>query len=252
MSTHALRRVLFLDIETVPQYPNLEDSPPDFQAQWAHKAKWLDRLGQDSDYKRAGIYAEFGRVAAWAVGWLVWEEGQSPKLHRRSMAHASEPHLLQEFASLLEQLCSEGDAWSLAAHNGREFDFPFLARRMLACRILLPELLDNRGRYARNGRLLDSLEAWKFGDYKHSVGLETLARTLGLPAGKQLMTGAEVYNYWYEQQNLDAIAAYAEEDVLQLCRIMCVLGGHYRLAEQLCAEDWAENAGAKKAMASGS
>lgn len=211
--------ILFLDIETVPMCASYEQLPPTFQALWAKKAAyWMrDDETPDQHFHRAGIYAEFGKIVCISVGTIVFHGGRR-HLRVKTFAHHNEHQLLSQFA----QLCRShfnGKQHHLAAHNGKEFDFPYTARRMLIQGIELPPILDFAGRKPWEVRHIDTLELWKFGDYKNYTSLQLLTTVFGIPTPKDDIDGSEVAAVYYLQNDLPRIARYCQKDVVALVQL---------------------------------
>jgi len=209
-------KILFLDIETVPMLPNYDDLSEDWQNLWDKKAKYLvknEELPSDV-YERAGIYAEFGKIICISVGGI--NKNNEVKIH--SYFGHDEAELLNNFAHLLNQHYTSEEHF-LAAHNGKEFDYPYIARRMLVNNIALPKLLDIAGKKPWEVKHIDTLELWKFGDYKHYTSLELLAKLFDIPTPKDDITGADVAKVYYEEQNLERIVKYCEKDVITLMKL---------------------------------
>lgn len=226
-----LEQVLFLDIETVPEAQQLSELDADWQALWADKAngRWAsDRRAADPDltpdalYPSAGLFAEFGRVICLSIGLL-----QRGQFFVKSYAGDNEAELLTEFAQYLDKAASQPDGQDgkrrilhLCAHNGKEFDFPFLGRRMIVHQVPLPQLLRIQGKRPWEVPHLDTLELWKFGDYKAFTSLRLLAHRLGLPSPKDDISGSDVYRVYYEAHDLPRIVAYCQKDVVTLARVL--------------------------------
>jgi len=211
-----LSKILFLDIETVPMQASFDDLSDDWKMLWEKKARYLikeDETAKDV-YQRAGIYAEFGKIICISVGGI----NKKNELRIHSYFGADEAKLLKEFALLLNTHYSS-DAYFLAAHNGKEFDYPYIARRMLVNKISLPLLLDIAGKKPWEIKHIDTLELWKFGDYKHYTSLELLAKLFGIPTPKDDITGADVSQVYYQENNLDRIVRYCEKDVTTLIKL---------------------------------
>jgi DNA polymerase elongation subunit (family B) len=208
----SLEKILFLDIETVPAYPDFEAVPEKFQKLWAKKAAKLKYLGEELTpadlYSQAGIYAEFGKIVCVSCGFM---NGREVRL--KSFYGDDEKILLEEFAGLLHQYYDTPESL-LCGHNGKEFDFPYLARRMLVNGIKLPSVLDLAGKKPWEIRHLDTLELWKFGDYKHYTSLELLAALFDIPTPKDDIDGSEVARVYWEEKDLERIATYCQKDVL--------------------------------------
>jgi uncharacterized protein YprB with RNaseH-like and TPR domain len=211
-----LHRILFLDIETVPILPYYKDLSEDWRNLWDKKAKYLIKEDQNpSDvYERAGIYAEFGKIVCISVGVI----DKNKKLRINSYYGDNENKLLKEFAELLNKHFNTNEDF-LAAHNGKEFDYPYIARRMLVNKISLPKLLDIAGKKPWEIKHIDTLELWKFGDYKHYTSLELLAKLFDIPTPKDDINGADVARVYYEEKNLNRIVKYCEKDVITLIKL---------------------------------
>ena len=215
-----LQNILFLDIETVPQYATLEEAPTEYQALWTEKAGHLARDENDSAlslFPRAGIYAEFGRIVCISVGHLSERNGQR-ELRIKSFYGHDEEELLDEFANLLLQHFNS-DHHYLCGHNGKEFDFPYIARRMLIHGIRLPKLLNVAGSKPWEVRHLDTMQLWKFGDFKNFTSLKTLAHVFNLPTPKDDIDGGQVYGVYWEEKNLERIVRYCQKDVSTLVQV---------------------------------
>ena len=224
-----LTSILFLDIETVPQYPAFDDAPAPIRQLWEKKSKQLikdDTETPDTIYRQAGIYAEFGKVICISCGYF----SQGRKLRIKSFAGDDEKATLLEFSVMLNKFFSRGDK-QLCAHNGKEFDFPFLARRMVINDIPLPAVLDTPGKKPWEVNHLDTLELWKFGDYKSYTSLLLLATVLGIPTPKDDIDGSMVWDVYWNEKNLPRIVTYCQKDVLTIAQIFLRFKGEPLLAE---------------------
>jgi predicted PolB exonuclease-like 3'-5' exonuclease len=214
-----LEHILFLDIETVPEQPsfNLLDAETQelFDAKTAYKRK-AGELTAAAYYGHAGIWAEFGKIVCISVGYLT-HTTDGRQFRVRSFS-GEESQLLKEFKALLDAHFSS-QHHRLCAHNGKEFDFPFLARRMLKHQLALPELLQLMGKKPWEVPHLDTLELWKFGDYKHYTSLKLLAHFFDIPSPKDDMDGSYVAEVYYEQNDLPRIVRYCEKDVVTLTEV---------------------------------
>lgn len=214
----SLDKILFLDIETVPAWPDYHQMPAHFRALWDHKSGYLKKSETDTPeslYARAGIYAEFGKIICISVGHF-----HGDKFRMKSFYGHDEKKILTEFADMLDKFCKSPE-YALAAHNGKEFDFPYLSRRMLVHQIPLPGALDNQGRKPWEVTLIDTMEMWKFGDYKHYTSLALLAALFDLPTPKGDIDGSQVARVYYEDGDLDRIARYCQFDTLTVARLYC-------------------------------
>ncbi len=216
-----LTKILFLDIETVPMSSTFDELSSDWQMLWDKKAKYLIKDNQTpSDvYQRAGIYAEFGKIICISVGGI----NKNNEIRIHSYYGDDESKLLKDFAQLLNKHYKT-DEHLLAAHNGKEFDYPYIARRMLVNKIALPNLLNIAGKKPWEIKHLDTLELWKFGDYKHYTSLELLAKLFDIPTPKGDINGSDVSRVYYKENNLDRIVKYCEKDVITLIKLyLCQL-----------------------------
>jgi len=212
--------VMFLDIETVPSFPSFGNLSPAMQTLWDKKSKQFRTPEQNASdvYERAGIYSEFGKIICISVGVI---SGNSPFNFRlKSFKGDDEKELLTAFASMLSKFCRANHDALLCAHNGKEFDYPYIARRMIINRIVIPEILDNAGKKPWEIKLLDTMDLWKFGDYKNYTSLDLLTNVLGIPTPKDDIDGSMVAGIYYVENDLDRIARYCEKDVLAIAQVM--------------------------------
>lgn len=225
--TPELRDIIFLDIETVgctDTYTSLDER---LKSQWARKAGFLKREGDATDedmfYQRAGIYAEFGKVICISVGMLYDTESGELGLKTKAYFGHDEKTVLLEFKGMLEKI--DSSSVKLCAHNGKEFDFPYLSRRMLVQNIPLPVVLNISGRKPWETPHLDTMEMWKFGDYKHYTSLDLLATIFNIPSSKNDMDGSQVNHVYYKENDLDKIKNYCVRDVVVLAQLYLKLKG---------------------------
>jgi len=208
--------VLFLDIETVPQYPEYEQLPDNFKKLWAAKAAKQPPPGTVSAeefYERAGIFAEFGKIICISVGLI-----NDGTLRIKSFSGKDETELLNDFANLLNTRFNKPD-FLLCAHNGKEFDFPYIARRMLVNGIKIPLLLDTAGRKPWEVQHLDTMELWKFGDFKNYTSLALLTAIFDIPTPKDDIDGSQVAGVYWKDDNLDRIVEYCQKDVIAIVQL---------------------------------
>lgn len=229
MNYISLNKVLFLDIETVPMCSSYEDLPERFIPLWDKKAGYLKRSGEDTPeslFSRAGIYAEFGKIVCISCGML--NDGQ---FRIKSFFGDDEKTLLQKFAGLLESKFSSKD-FLLCAHNGKEFDFPYISRRMLIKGVSLPEILDLAGKKPWEVAHLDTMELWKFGDFKNYTSLEVLAAVFDIPTPKDDIDGSQVGRVYWEEKDLERIVTYCQKDVLTIAQLFLRYQGKALLEEE--------------------
>ncbi|MFY0673481.1 MAG: ribonuclease H-like domain-containing protein [Bacteroidia bacterium] len=223
-----LRRILFLDIETVPEQSNFDELEEDWQTLWLKKAKILSKYHseevEDNLYQRAGIYAEFGKIVCISAGFF-YKNNNELHFRIRSFSNENEKDLLSEFAQMLNTHFFKRYHY-LCAHNGQEFDFPYICRRTLINGLELPKGLRIMGNKPwENKHLLDTMKLWAFGDVKSFTSLEVMARSFGIPTPKDDISGADVYRVYYLEKDLKRIVAYCQKDVATLANLFCSLIG---------------------------
>ncbi len=210
--------ILFIDIETVPAVASFDDLPDRFKKLWEKKAEQLRRnepdMTADQLYTRAGIYSEFGKIICISCGFTKGKE-----FRIKSYYGDDERELLVEFAGLLNKYFSR-ERHLLCAHNGKEFDFPYLARRMLVHGIELPEILKMAGKKPWEIKHLDTMELWKFGDYKHYTSLDLLAAIFDIPTPKDDIDGSMVGQIYWEEKDLERIVIYCQKDTLTVAQLL--------------------------------
>jgi predicted PolB exonuclease-like 3'-5' exonuclease len=214
--------ILFLDIETVSQHETYDELPENWKSLWDLKARLLlrnsDGESPDSIYDRAAIYAEFGKIVCISCGCLQGT-GSDRKLVIKSFSGDNERALLVDFAAMLQKWSGDTEKF-LCAHNGKEFDYPYICRRMIINGIGIPEALRIAGRKPWEVRHLDTMELWKFGDFKSYTSLNLLAAALGVPSPKDDIDGSQVYHVYYKEKNLDRIVEYCQKDVITLTQVL--------------------------------
>jgi hypothetical protein len=221
-----IQNILFLDIETVPQHASFQELAAPLQQLWEEKMMRQKLLKEnetlEESYGRAGLYAEFGKIICIVVGFFEKETFQL-----RSFSGDDEKRILQDFSIFLEQfiLHRKSSVKQLCAHNGKEFDYPYIARRMLINKHPIPAILDNGGKKPWEVPLLDTLELWKFGDYKAYSSLNLLANIFGLPSPKQDLDGSKVGTTYWDKHDLSTIVKYCCSDVTTLANVyLCMKG----------------------------
>jgi len=228
----SIGNILFLDIETVPAAPAYELLDNRMQKLWDKKS---ERIRQEADdtpdslFPRAGIYSEFGRVICISVGTYRNEE-----FRIKSFAGEDERQLLTDFSKLLNAHYNKPEHM-LCAHNGKEFDFPFLARRMLIQGIRIPSILDVAGKKPWEVNHLDTMELWKFGDFKNYTSLELLAAVFDIPTPKDDIDGSQVWKVFWIDHDLPRIVTYCCKDVLTVAQIFRKYRGEPLIPEEKVA-----------------
>ena len=214
-----LSNILFLDIETVPELATFEELHPVKQELFAQKTKYQRKedFSPEEFYDRAGIWAEFGKIVCISVGFFD-DHSSDLTFRLKSFYGNDEAKILIDFKSLLEKYYSQKQH-VLCGHNGKEFDFPYIARRMIINKIELPEKLNLFGKKPWEVAHLDTLEMWKFGDFKHYTSLNLLTNILGIASPKEDIDGSQVAQVYYEENDLDRIAKYCENDTLAVAQV---------------------------------
>ncbi|HOU95906.1 MAG TPA: 3'-5' exonuclease [Bacteroidales bacterium] len=214
-----LENVLFLDIETVPSAASYEELSPLMQSLWDKKSASFREVSQSASevYQRAGIYAEFGKIICISAGFVKEKEPFGFRL--KSFFGDDEKTILSEFSSMLKKISSSRDA-VLCAHNGKEFDYPYIARRMIVNSLSIPNILDNAGKKPWEVKLLDTMELWKFGDHKNYTSLETLSAILGIDSSKDDIDGSMVSDVYWKEHDIKRIVKYCEKDVICVAQIL--------------------------------
>jgi hypothetical protein len=232
---------LFMDIETVSAVPDFNALSPEMQDLWRHKSRfWMKDYvdipdGEAACYRdRAAILAEFGKVVCISLGYVVPGETEADDAFRlTSFAGDDERTLLEELGALLKKHYPSPDHMCFCGHNIREFDVPYLCRRMLMHGMPLPAVLQISGKKPWEVRhLVDTLELWKFGDIKHFVSLRLLTACLGVPSPKDDIDGSQVGRVYYEDKDLDAIRQYCERDVLAVAQVLRRMSGKPLISEE--------------------
>jgi 3'-5' exonuclease len=225
-----ITNVLFFDIETVPSSPNYSDLDETWQYLWTHKAKGIlrktdEEMSEDDAanvYDRAGIYAEFGQIVCISVGIFARDKATGElSVRLKSYASKDEAELLRGFSEMLNKHFPYPEKHYLCGHNIKEFDVPFICRRMVIHQMPFPALLNVTGKKPwETKHLLDTMELWKFGDNKAHTSLKLLAATLGFPSPKDDIDGSQVRGVFYDEGDVDRIARYCEKDVVAVMQLM--------------------------------
>lgn len=213
-------QLLFLDIETVPQYAMFEQAPPKIRELWAKKAQRLKGFEEGSEaqiYERAGIYAEFGKIICISVGWMSGSKSNY-SIRIKSFASTDESELLDGFVALVAGMEKNREV-SLCAHNGKEFDFPYIARRLLVNGKILPSCFDVAGKKPWEIHHIDTMDLWRFGDFKSYTSLELLAEIFGLKSPKDDIDGSQVGKVFWQENDLGRIKKYCQNDVLTIAQL---------------------------------
>jgi hypothetical protein len=209
-----INHILFLDIETAPQVYEYHQLQEPYKKLWDTKWQYNKEVSPEHHYSKAGIYAEFSKVICICVGFFNGTE-----FRIRSFYEHDEKEILLQFRNLLNHNFND-PKYLLCAHNGKEFDFPFLCRRMLVNGIQIPSVLQLAGKKPWEVKHLDTMELWKFGDYKNYTSLQLLAAAFNIPTPKDDIDGSQVARVYYEEKNLERIKEYCTKDVVTVARVL--------------------------------
>ena len=230
-----IERIFFIDIETTPQTATLDELPQAMRQLWTEKfsrlqqsmpGKYASNISENESFlKNAGIYAEFGRVICISVG--VIRKG---KLRIKSFAGHDEHALLAQFAEMISK--KDYADYNFCGHNIKEFDIPYICRRMLINGIALPSLLQINAKKPWEVNLLDTMDFWKFGDYKNYTSLKLLSTVFNIPTSKDDIDGSEVSTVYYVENNLERIVVYCQKDVIVTTRVWLKMNGYDTIADE--------------------
>lgn len=217
-----LNNILFLDIETVSQYSSFEELPESWKELWTKKAEGLLRNSKveqtvESIYERAAIFSEFGKIICISCG-VLQGTGEQKMLAVKSFYGDNEKMILTAFIGMLNKW-TPGSQKFLCAHNGKEFDFPYLCRRMIINNECIPELLNTSGKRPWELNFIDTMELWRFGEYKNFTSLNLLAHVLNIPTSKDDIDGSMVGGVYWIEKNLERIVHYCQKDVVTMAQI---------------------------------
>ncbi len=213
-----LENILFLDIETVPLEENFHSLDDEMKQLWESKTQYQrrDEFTPEDFYDRAGIWAEFGKIVCISVGYFTFKS--DIRHFRVTSFFGAETQLLKDFNNLISNHFN-GSQHLLCGHNAKEFDIPFLARRMIINQIQIPDKLNLFGKKPWEIPHLDTLELWKFGDYKHFTSLKLLTKILGIPSSKGDIDGSQVGYVYHVEKDIDRIVTYCEKDTIAVAQV---------------------------------
>lgn len=225
-----LGKILFLDIETASVKISYDALDPELQKLWDKKAALINRHNPErvdsTNFfsEKAGIYSEFGKVVTIAFGWV--ENSQNiGKVMLKSLSGDDEKVLLNSFFQIINRFESRHKQITICGHNIKEFDIPFLCRRAVIHNIPIPDVLNCQGKKPWEVEFIDTMELWKFGDYKHFTSLDLLANVLGIPSPKSDINGSQVSEVYWKSGDLERIARYCLQDVLTTIKVYLRLVG---------------------------
>ncbi|HET7733688.1 MAG TPA: 3'-5' exonuclease [Paludibacter sp.] len=233
MQRNDLPKIMFLDIETVPQTSDFSELPAELAHLWEDKfnlihkrmpEKYTDETNAGEAFNNsAGIYSEFGKIVCISVGFIHFN---STHMHFRTKSFCGddEKQLLTDFNQLIGRFCTSREH-TLCGHNIKEFDIPYICRRMLINGLSLPPIFQIAGKKPWEISFIDTLELWKFGDYKNYTALKLLTAVFGIPTPKDDIDGSEVARVYYQEKDINRIALYCQKDVVATAQVFLRLNG---------------------------
>lgn len=240
MQQSDLPKILFLDIETVPQTADLGELSPELIHSWEDKynlirkrmpEKYDDEMTASQSYSNsAGIYAEFGKIVCISVGYIYFQNAQM-HFRTKSFSGHNEQVLLGDFIKLVTKFCSTREH-TICGHNIKEFDIPYICRRMLINGLALPPIFQIAGKKPWEISFIDTLELWKFGDYKNYTSLKLLTAIFGIPTPKDDIDGSQVATVYYKENNIERIATYCQKDVVATAQVFLRMNGMEMIPEE--------------------
>ncbi|MCL2072816.1 MAG: 3'-5' exonuclease [Marinilabiliaceae bacterium] len=224
--------ILFFDVETVPQVADYEMLETSIKLLWDKKSTTIKPEGKTptENYHRAGIYAEFGKIVCISAGHII-KKNNERFFRVKSFYGDNEITILKEFGALLTSFCSKNTK-NICGHNIKEFDVPYVARRMVINGVPLPPIFKIAGKKPWEVNIFDTMELWKFGDHKQNTSLELLATILGIPSPKGDIDGSKVAYVYYEEKDIERIVKYCEKDVFTTAQIFLKFRGEPVINEE--------------------
>jgi uncharacterized protein YprB with RNaseH-like and TPR domain len=214
-----LENLLFLDIETVPEQEQFVLLDTEKQHLFENKTQYQRKedFTAEEFYEKAGIWAEFGKIICISVGYFIIKN--DIRNFRVTSFWGDEKKILNDFSNLINNHFNQPQHL-LCGHNAKEFDFPFIARRMIINGIEIPQKLDLFGKKPWEVPHIDTMELWKFGDYKHYTSLKLLTNVLQIPSPKDDIDGSQVAQVYYKEKDIDRIITYCEKDVIAVAQVL--------------------------------
>lgn len=221
---------IFLDIETVSEVPDYQLLNEQYKRHWEQKISRTKSMApdvgpEDLYHEKAAIYAEFGKIICISIG-IFCKVNDGWIYRSKSFISDNEKNLLQSFARTFNTYFSSEKGYTICGHNVREFDIPYISRRLLKHQLKLPSMFDIAGKRPWQVKhIWDSLEAWKFGDYKHYTSLDLLCLYFGIDSPKNTCDGSMVHDMYWKDHDMQAIKEYCESDVRACAQVYGKLNG---------------------------
>lgn len=233
MLNNELQKIMFLDIETVPQTSDFSELNKELGHLWEDKfalihkrmpEKYSDQTTAGEAFNNsAGIYSEFGKIVCISVGFIYFQDKEMC-FRTKSFSGDDENQILIDFSNLITKFCTTKDH-TVCGHNIKEFDIPYICRRMLINGLKLPPIFNIAGKKPWEINFIDTLELWKFGDYKNYTALKLLTAVFGIPTPKDDIDGSQVAEVYYKEKNINRIALYCQKDVVATAQVFLRLSG---------------------------
>jgi DNA polymerase elongation subunit (family B) len=215
--------LLFIDIETVPEYSSFDQLSATKQELWIakHNQLKLEAIPPNNTYlEKAGVYAEFSKIICISIGILYNKSLTQKKIRIKTFSGHNENQLLTEFTELIKLKFNDPEQYHFCGHNIKEFDIPFISRRLLINKIQLPEAFDNSGKRPWQMHDVDTMQLWRFGDYKNYTSLKLMAEILDIPTPKDQIEGKDVCKVYWQENDLAKIIDYCQKDVITVIRLL--------------------------------
>ena len=232
-----LTGILFIDIETVPieqDYIHLTES---LQKEWIRKTKILKNVSDENPdpaalfNDRAGVFSEFAKVVCIGIGSL-YEDGGMWKMRLKSLVNDDEKILLNDLCNVITRFSAAHKDFRFCGHNIKEFDIPFLCRRMIINAMSIPNCMQVQGKKPWEVNHIDTMDMWRFGDYKNFTSLSLLAAVLGIPSPKSDLDGSMVGTTYWDEKDLARIGRYCLQDVYTSAKVYLRLAGIHNIDPQ--------------------
>lgn len=216
------QNLLFIDIETVSEKATYQNLTENWQELWTEKTQRIlpsENTAAEFYEQRAGVMAEFAKVICISIGYFKYE-GEVMQLRIKSFYADEEKKVLQDFIATLNKMEIQNNKWCFAGHNIKEFDIPFLCRRLLINGMPIPEYIDFQNMKPWETNCIDTFQYWRFGDYKNYTSLKLLAATLGIASPKDDIDGSQVGEVYWKENDLQRIVTYCQKDIITTANIL--------------------------------
>jgi len=227
--------LIFIDIETVPQYSSFQQLSESMQFLWGIKHATLkieNETAEEGYLKRSGVYSEFAKIVCISMGFFHLDKDRNRNVFRvKTISGNDEKIVLESFLQTIAKSFADAERFHFSGHNIREFDLPFICRRLLINGFALPEILDLSGKRPWEVQDIDTLQLWKFGDFKNYTSLKLLAEIFGIPSPKDDIDGKDVCRVYWQEQGLARIVEYCQKDVVTVARLLLRFKGDKHLLD---------------------